>query len=135
MRLALLVCLLAACSTEGGGSDPQTDAGTAADAAPMADARPALPDAPNATVCAAKEPVVQLIYTCDFKWTQCSGTSNANHEINCKIQAAGSLRFSLCDCMVNGTSQMQFTSTTICGLGSWPELEGEANMRCAWNLQ
>jgi hypothetical protein len=134
MRIFVLALVLSACTTEGGGSDPQIDAAPAVDAAPSIDAAP-LPDAPTATVCAAKEPVVQLIVTCDFQWQQCSGTSTANHEIDCRIQAAGSLRFSLCDCKRNGVAQMQFTSTTICGFGTWPEVEAEANQRCGWNLQ
>lgn len=57
--------------------------------------------------------MIQLIYTRGFQWQQCSGTSTANHEISCQIQAAGSLRFSLCECMRNGAPEMQFTSTTI----------------------
>ena len=135
MRILIALLVLGACTTEGAGSDPQIDAGSAAvDAAPSIDAPP-LPDAPTATVCASKEPVVQLIYTCDFQWQQCSGTSTANHEIDCQIQAAGALRFSLCDCKRNGTSQMQFTSTVICGFGTWAEVEAEANMRCGWNLE
>lgn len=129
-----LACLLlfAACSSEGTAA-PDVDAGTEASDGARADARP-MTDAAVTTVCASKDPVVQLIYTCDFQWKQCSGTSTADHEIDCKIQAAGSLRFSLCDCKVSGASQMQFTSTSICGLGSWPDVEAEANMRCGWNL-
>jgi hypothetical protein len=36
--------------------------------------------------------------------------------------------------IVGGASQMQFTSTTICGLGTWPDLEAAANTQCGWNL-
>lgn len=138
MRIVVALLLaVVGCTAEGSGGDPSIDAGAAtSDAAPTSDVPSApLPDAPSATVCAAKEPVVQLIYTCDFQWSQCSGTSTANHEVDCQIQAAGSLRFSLCECKRNGVSQMQFTSTTICGFGTWPEVEAEANMRCGWNLQ
>jgi len=133
MRSFLVACLLlGACTTEGT-EDPSgnVDAGvTTPDSKPTPDA----PPAPTTTVCAMKDPVVQLIYTCDFKWSQCTGTAPSDHEVNCKIQAAGSLRFSLCDCMLNGTQQMQFTSTTICGLDNWQAVEAEANMRCMWNL-
>ncbi len=134
MRTVLIAfVLLAACTTEGS-QGPDIDAGvTGPDAKGMGDAHPA-PDAATATSCAVKDPVVQLIYTCDFKWSQCTGVMASDHEVSCQIQAAGSLRFSLCECKLNGVSQMQFTSTTICGLGSWPELEMEANMRCMWHL-
>lgn len=134
MRTVLIAfVLLAACTTEGS-QEPDIDAGVAgADAKGMGDAQPA-PDAATATTCAMKDPVVQLIYTCDFKWSQCTGIMASDHEVSCQIQAAGSLRFSLCECKLNGVSQMQFTSTTICGLGSWQELEMEANLRCMWHL-
>ncbi len=132
MRSILIAfVVLAGCRSEGTeGGD--VDAGVTAtpDAKVTADA----PPAPVTTVCAAKDPVVQLIYTCDFKWSQCTGTTPSDHEVSCQIQAAGQLRFSLCECRLNGVSQMQFTSTTICGLGSWQELEMEANARCMWNL-
>ena len=90
---------------------------------------------PTGTTCATKTPVVQLIYTCDFVWSQCTGTSASDHEVSCTIQAAGSLRFSLCDCIVGGVHQQQFTSTTICASGSWADLEAAANTQCSWDLR
>jgi hypothetical protein len=134
MRTILVACVLLAACTSSGTEGSDVDAGVSGpDAKAMGDAHPA-PDAATATSCAMKDPVVQLIYTCDFKWSQCTGVMPSDHEVSCTIQAAGSLRFSLCECKLNGVSQMQFTSTTICGLASWPALEMEANTRCMWNL-
>lgn len=135
MRPYLAVLLLVVACSSQGGNEPPADAAKGMQGSAMPDAHVPVPDAPTATVCAVKDPVVQLIYTCDFQWKQCSGTSTADHEIDCQIQTAGTLRFSLCDCKVNGASQKQFTSTTICASASWPELETTANMQCDWNLQ
>ena len=132
MRFLLsAVCVLAGCGSNAGPSDVDAQVGHI-DAG--ADAKVHTPDAAVSTVCAAKNPVVQLIYTCDFTWQQCTGTMPADHEIDCRIQAAGTLRFSLCDCKVGGVAQMQFTSTTICASASWPDLETIVNTKCGWDL-
>ena len=93
MHLRLL-CLIvvAACSSQG--EEPPVDAATTH---PTIDAHVATPDAPpvaTSTTCASKDPVVQLIYTCDFQWKQCTGTSTADHEISCTIQSAGTRAYS-----------------------------------------
>jgi len=97
------------------------------------DAKPPV-DAAVGTVCTTKDPVVQLIYTCDFVWSQCTGTMPTNHEVDCRIQTAGTLKFSLCDCKLGGVAQQQFTSTTICASTSWPALEMIVNQQCGWDL-
>ena len=133
----LIGCVLAsaACQEEDGGpSGPGSpvDAPSAqVDAA--IDAKPPI-DAALGTTCAMKDPVVQLIYTCDFVWSQCTGTSSLDHEVDCKIQTAGSLRFSLCDCKLGGSAQQQFTSTMICGSTTWADIEMIANQQCGWDL-
>jgi len=133
--LLMVGCLLAsaACQEEDNGPGAPVDAPAGMPVDAMVDAKKPV-DAAVGTVCAAKDPVVQLIYTCDFVWSQCTGTMPANHEIDCKIQAAGSLRFSLCDCKLGGAAQQQFTSTTICDSTSWAALEAVANQQCGWDL-
>lgn len=131
MRALLLTIMVVLSACERPGIDPQPDAGTAVDARSIDAPTPI--DAPTGTVCAAKNPLVQLIYTCQFVWSQCG--ARADHEINCTIQAAGSLRFSLCDCKVGGVQVREFASTTICDATSWPELEATANEQCGWDLR
>ena len=133
-RLVLIALALAACTESGKG-----DGSGAPDAAvAMPDARsidaPA-PDAPMAqgTVCTNKVDNGALIYTCNYQWKSC--TPGPDREVDCRIQAAGSLRFSLCDCKVGGVSQMQFTSTMICAQTTWAGLEMIANQQCGWDLK
>src|SRR4051812_35235628 len=125
MRLMFVTLfVLGACSSSGdgdGGGAPDAATHTPADAA--VDAKPVAPDAPaiTGTVCSNKVDGGALIYTCNYQWKQCN--AGADREVDCHIQAAGSLRFALCDCKVGGVSQKQFASTTICAQTTWGALE------------
>ena len=134
-RRLLIAMILAACSESGtgdGGGAPDAAVHVAVDA-PAADApRPDAP-VPQGTVCTNKVDGGALIYTCNYQWKSCS--SGPDREVDCRIQAAGSLRFSLCDCKVGGVSQMQFTSTMICAQTTWAGLEMIANQQCGWDLK
>lgn len=134
-RVLLIAMTLSACTDSGKG-----DGGGAPDAAvhAMPDA-PSIdapsPDAPMAqgTVCTNKVDNGALIYTCNYQWKAC--TPGPDREVDCHIQAAGSLRFSLCDCKVAGVSQKQFTSTQLCAQSTWAGVEMITNQNCSWDLK
>lgn len=129
--LALFVVTLSACTTADDDGDPAADAAVSTDAPLPVDARAI--DAPVGTTCAVKEPLVQLIYTCQFAWRQCTG--GADRMLDCEITAVGSHRFSLCSCVVGGQTTMQFSSTTVCGATTWSEVEQVVNAQCGWDLR
>ncbi|MBZ0238922.1 MAG: hypothetical protein K8M05_41810 [Deltaproteobacteria bacterium] len=133
-RLALALFVLAAtaaCTASDDDGEPAADAAVSVDAALPVDAR--VIDAPAGTTCAVKEPIVQLIYTCQFAWRQCTG--GADRMLDCQITAVGSLRFSLCSCMVGGQTTTQFTSETVCGSTAWSQVEAIVNTQCGWDLR
>ena len=131
--LIALAVFLAACDGSGASTPDAAVHVGSPDAA--IDARSLPPDAPtvSGTVCTNKVDNGALIYTCNYQWQTCS--AGADREVDCHIQAAGSLRFSLCDCKIGGVSQMQFTSTTVCAQTSWAALETIVNQQCQWDLK
>lgn len=134
-RWLVIAMTLGACTDSGkgeGGSAPDAAVHAMPDASSI-DAAP--PDAPipQGTACANKVDGGALIYTCNYQWKSC--TPGPDREVDCHIQAAGSLRFSLCDCKVGGVSQMQFTSTQICAQTTWGGVEMIANQQCGWDLK
>lgn len=137
--LLFFVPVLASACTGGDGDSgtPSPDAGTqsAFDAArsPL-DAAVPLPDAaPLGTACQAKDPVVQLGYTCNFVWSQCS--DGDNYTLDCQIENVGGNVFSLCDCIVNGSVGMQTLSSQVCSQADWPSVEAIVNDKCGWDLR
>lgn len=128
---SLALAAFAACAADDADPDPAADAGVAIDAAPLpVDAR--VIDAPVGTTCAVKEPIVQVLHTCQFQWRQCTG--GADRTLDCQVVGVAGHVFSACSCIVGGQTTMQFTSSTVCDSTTWTQVEAVVNAECGWNL-
>lgn len=140
-RHLLFLSLASFLATACGGDDG--DGGGAADASPSdaqvsgsadaaADAQPVPDAAPAGTVCQTKDPVFQVGHSCNLVWSDCTGGDA--YAIDCRIENAGGLVFSLCDCLRNGAKTGEFLSSDVCSQADWASVEAIVNEHCGWDL-
>jgi hypothetical protein len=132
--LWLLLILASACGEKTGPGPGTVDAPIVADAPRPPDAPPLPPvdAAPQGVVCAMKDPVVQIGFTCHIVWSQC--TDQSTYDLSCRIQNVAGNVFSLCDCTQDGVAGAQFISTTVCGSTEFSQVEAVVNDKCGWDV-